>query len=80
MKKLTFLFIVLVLTVFVGCNMVVLSDINDYRGSVILKVEKDSAGSIRYDEYLVRQPNGKFAKPTFDPMYATIFHVGDTIK
>lgn len=80
MKKLTAIFIALMLTVLIGCNMVVYSDINDYRGSVILKITQDSAGRIRYDEYVLRTPVGKFVRPSFDPIYATIFHVGDTIK
>jgi len=80
MKKLTAIFIALMLTVLIGCNVVVYSDINDYRGSVILKITPDSAGRIRYDEYALRTPVGRFVRPSFDPIYATIFHVGDTIK
>ena len=79
MKKLITVFLALTL-MFVGCTFVSFSDINEYTGSVILKITPDSTGTIKYDNYLVRQANGGFATPTFEPIYKTIFKVGDTIK
>ena len=60
--------------------MVVWSDINDYKGCVILKVEHDSVGTIDTYHYTLRDAlTGEFYKIPINPNFH-FFEEGDTIK
>jgi hypothetical protein len=76
MKKILFM-----LALFItSCSMVVWSDINDYKGCVILKVEHDSVGTIDTYHYTLRDAlTGEFYKIPINPDFH-FFEEGDTIK
>ena len=76
-KILTYACFVFLLT---ACSIVVFSDINDYKGCVILKIEHDSVGSIDAYHYTLRHlKTGEFHKIPINPDFH-FFEEGDTIK
>jgi hypothetical protein len=77
MKKLiTFLAIA---SLMASCSLVVFSDVNDYNGSVILKISLDSVGTIPVYHYVIRDTlSGEFNKISISPDFH-FFEVGDTL-
>ena len=64
----------------VSCTLVVFSDINDYKGCVILKIEHDSIGTIDVYSYTLKNiETGEFHKIPINPDF-NFFEKGDTIK
>lgn len=74
------LLVCLLLLMTCDISMVKFEDINDYKGSVILKIEHDSVGSIDAYSYTLRDiKTGEFNKININPDFH-FFEEGDTIK
>lgn len=64
---------------FTSCYFVSFNNINKNKGSIILSIQKDSAGTIMYYNYIVKDTLGNYKHLIIDPQY-NLFEVGDTIN
>jgi len=77
-KKRNLLYILLA-AVITSCSVVVFDDVNDYRGSTILKIERDSVGTIDAYNIYIKDTLGNYDVIMIRPAFAELFSVGDTL-
>jgi len=69
----------LVVSLMTACSLVVFSDVNKHKGSVILNISLDSVGTIPVYHYVIRDTlSGEFNKISISPDFH-FFEVGDTL-
>lgn len=76
MKNLLYILLIAVIT---NCSIAVFDDVNNYRGSKILKIERDSVGAIDVYYIYIKDTEGKYDEIMVRPEVAELFSVGDTI-
>jgi hypothetical protein len=79
MKKIVIILFIVLFTISCSMSFVKFDKIEENRGSVILKIEHDSVGSIDAYTFFVRDSLKNVDKLTIDPDYAQFYCVGDTL-
>jgi hypothetical protein len=74
-----FVYILLTIIIITSCSVVVFDNINDYKGSIILKIEQDSVGTIDAYDIYIKDTLGNYDVILVKPEYVKLFNIGDTI-
>ena len=78
-KRTHFALYILLTAVITSCSVAVFDDINDYKGSKVLRIKRDSVGTIdAYDIYIL-DTLGNYDVIMLKPEWAELFSVGDTL-
>lgn len=83
MKRLLYILFFISMFQFGGCSLVVYDDINRYENHVILKIKKDSIGTIHVTRVYVKTLNknyiNKYKELIIRTEIAELFKINDTI-
>jgi hypothetical protein len=63
-----------------SCTFVKFDNVNEYKGSIILKIEQDSIGTINTYRFYIKDTLGNYDDIIIDPNFAQFFLEDDTIK
>ena len=71
-------YIVIIIFIY-SCSFVKFNDINDYNGSIVLRIEQDSTGLVNCCNLYIKDSMENYNMIIIQPGFAKILNVGDTL-